>query len=226
MAVNSARAAVRSSTISRAMTSGDLARSARTRRRPMSARPSYFEGMRMEPAPVSDIRGARVLAKLDSVTTDHITPAGAIKVGTPAAQYLRDNSRRGNHEVIIGMGVLPLQFADGQSAASLGLTGTETFDIVGVERLNEGETRVRSRCARTVRSSPPSSGSTPRARRTTTATAASCSTYCATSSASKAHTQCGPPPLNGERPANPVQPYPRTKCVVPLGRTGLGSVHG
>src|SRR5690606_13235532 len=73
----------------------------------------YFDGMTAEPEPVSDIRGARVLAKLgDSVTTDHISPAGAIKVGTPAAQYLQDNgvavkdfnsygSRRGHHEVII-----------------------------------------------------------------------------------------------------------------------------
>ncbi|HEX2315861.1 MAG TPA: aconitate hydratase [Thermomonospora sp.] len=204
----------------------------------------YFDGMEMEPAPVTDIHGARVLAKLgDSVTTDHISPAGAIKVGTPAAQYLQENgvavkdfnsygSRRGNHEVmirgtfanirlrnqlldgveggytrdftkegapqafiydaaqsyaaqgtplvviagkeygsgssrdwaakgtallgvraviaesyerihrsnLIGMGVLPLQFAEGESAESLGLTGTETFDIVGVEKLNEGET--------------------------------------------------------------------------------------
>ncbi|MEV5573083.1 aconitate hydratase AcnA [Spirillospora sp. NPDC052269] len=204
----------------------------------------YFEGMQMEPAPVSDISGARVLAKLgDSVTTDHISPAGSIKVGTPAAQYLQENgvevrdfnsygSRRGNHEVmirgtfanirlrnqlldgveggytrdftkdgapqsfiydaaqnyaaqgtplvviagkeygsgssrdwaakgtallgvravvaesyerihrsnLIGMGVLPLQFKDGESAASLGLTGTETFEITGVEKLNEGET--------------------------------------------------------------------------------------
>ncbi|RAY11651.1 aconitate hydratase [Actinomadura craniellae] len=204
----------------------------------------YFEGMEMEPAPVTDIHGARVLAKLgDSVTTDHISPAGAIKVGTPAAQYLEGHgvavkdfnsygSRRGNHEVmirgtfanirlrnqlldgveggytrdftqedapqafiydasanyqaagvplvviagkeygsgssrdwaakgtallgvraviaesyerihrsnLIGMGVLPLQFAEGESAQSLGLTGTETFDIVGVEELNAGGT--------------------------------------------------------------------------------------
>ncbi|GLZ12512.1 aconitate hydratase [Actinomadura sp. NBRC 104425] len=204
----------------------------------------YFEGMGLEPDPVADIHGARVLVKLgDSVTTDHISPAGAIKVGTPAAKYLQDNgvevrdfnsygSRRGNHEVmirgtfanirlrnqlldgveggytrdftqegapqafiydaaqnyaarniplvviagkeygsgssrdwaakgtallgvraviaesyerihrsnLIGMGVLPLQFKEGESAASLGLTGTETFDIVGIEKLNEGET--------------------------------------------------------------------------------------
>jgi aconitate hydratase len=73
----------------------------------------YFDGMPAEPAPVTDITGARVLAKLgDSVTTDHISPAGAIKADTPAGQYLtghgieRKNfnsygSRRGNHEVMI-----------------------------------------------------------------------------------------------------------------------------
>ncbi len=199
----------------------------------------YFEGMEMEPAPVKDIKGARVLAKLgDSVTTDHISPASSIKPGTPAAQYLDENgverqdynslgSRRGNHEVmvrgtfanirlqnqlvdvaggytrdftqegapqafiydaaenykaagtplvvlggkeygtgssrdwaakgtvllgvkavitesferihrsnLIGMGVVPLQFPAGESHESLGLDGTETFDITGLEELN------------------------------------------------------------------------------------------
>ncbi len=73
----------------------------------------YFDGMSMELTPVSDIRGARVMATLgDSVTTDHISPAGSIKAGTPAAQYLTEHgvtqkdfnsygSRRGNHEVMI-----------------------------------------------------------------------------------------------------------------------------
>ena len=73
----------------------------------------YFDGMPAEPRPVADITGARVLALLgDSVTTDHISPAGAIKKGTPAAEYLEANgvkpadfnslgSRRGNHEVMI-----------------------------------------------------------------------------------------------------------------------------
>ncbi len=73
----------------------------------------YFDGMTMELTPVSDIHGARVMATLgDSVTTDHISPAGNIKPGTPAAQYLTDHgvdrkdfnsfgSRRGNHEVMI-----------------------------------------------------------------------------------------------------------------------------
>jgi len=204
----------------------------------------YFDGMPAEPEPVSDIKGARVLALLgDSVTTDHISPAGAIKKGTPSAQYLEANgvqpadfnslgSRRGNHEVmirgtfanirlrnrllddvsggytrdftqpggpqafiydaaqnyaaadiplvvlggkeygsgssrdwaakgtrllgvravitesferihrsnLIGMGVIPLQFPAGESAASLKLDGTEVFDITGIEILNEGKT--------------------------------------------------------------------------------------
>ncbi|MFJ3336559.1 aconitate hydratase [Streptomyces sp. NPDC086766] len=207
-------------------------------------KPPYFEGMTMDPAPVEDIAGARVLAKLgDSVTTDHISPAGAIKADTPAGQYLTEHgverrdfnsygSRRGNHEVmirgtfanirlrnqiapgteggytrdftqadgpvsfiydasrnyieqgiplvvlagkeygsgssrdwaakgtallgvkaviaesyerihrsnLIGMGVLPLQFPEGQTAESLGLTGEETFSFTGVTELNEGTT--------------------------------------------------------------------------------------
>ncbi|MFF1337430.1 aconitate hydratase AcnA [Streptomyces sp. NPDC058290] len=207
-------------------------------------KPPYFEGMTMETTPVSDIAGARVLAKLgDSVTTDHISPAGAIKADTPAGKYLTEHgverrdfnsygSRRGNHEVmirgtfanirlrnqiapgteggftrdftaegapvafiydasqnyqaagiplvilagkeygsgssrdwaakgtallgvkaviaesyerihrsnLIGMGVLPLQFPEGASAAALGLTGEETFSFTGVEELNNGTT--------------------------------------------------------------------------------------
>ena len=204
-------------------------------------KPPYFEGMPRNPVPVTDIKGARVLAKLgDSVTTDHISPAGSIKADSPAGKYLAENgvakadfnsygSRRGNHEVmirgtfanirlknlllngveggftrnflnngeqttiyeasmayqaakiplvilagkeygsgssrdwaakgtallgvkaviaesferihrsnLIGMGVLPLQFNDGQNAESLGLTGDETFSIEGVTALNEG----------------------------------------------------------------------------------------
>ena len=204
----------------------------------------YFEDMEMEPASVSDIKGARVLAALgDSVTTDHISPASSIKPGTPAAQYLDSmgverkdynslGSRRGNHEVmvrgtfanirlqnqlldgvtggytrdftqeggpqafiydaamnykeagtplvvvggkeygtgssrdwaakgtlllgvkaviaesferihrsnLIGMGVVPLQFPEGESWKSLGIDGTETFDIAGLEELNNGST--------------------------------------------------------------------------------------
>jgi len=76
-------------------------------------KPPYFDGMTMELTPVADITGARVMATLgDSVTTDHISPAGNIKAGTPAAQYLDSHgverkdynsygSRRGNHEVMI-----------------------------------------------------------------------------------------------------------------------------
>ena len=207
-------------------------------------RPPYFEGMKREPSDVTDISGARVLALLgDSVTTDHISPAGSIKVDSPAGKYLTEHgvarsdfnsygSRRGNHEVmirgtfanirlknllldgveggytrdfntsdapqafiydasvtyqergiplvilagkeygsgssrdwaakgtsllgvkavitesferihrsnLIGMGVLPLQFPAGQSAASLGLDGTEEFDFIGVTELNNGVT--------------------------------------------------------------------------------------
>jgi aconitate hydratase len=76
-------------------------------------KPPYFEGMSVLPSPVSDISGARVLARLgDSVTTDHISPAGSIKADTPAGKYLETHgvgradfnsygSRRGNHEVMI-----------------------------------------------------------------------------------------------------------------------------
>ncbi|MGH3670658.1 MAG: aconitate hydratase, partial [Pseudonocardiaceae bacterium] len=76
-------------------------------------KPPYFEGMTAQPPPVTDISGARVLALLgDSVTTDHISPAGAIKADSPAGRYLAGRgverkdfnsygSRRGNHEVMI-----------------------------------------------------------------------------------------------------------------------------
>ena len=202
----------------------------------------FFEGLSMELTPVADIEDARVLALLgDSVTTDHISPAGAIKADSPAGRYLAKHgvaradfnsygSRRGNHEVmirgtfanirlrnrllddveggytrnfltgeqesifdasqayqaagiplvvlggkeygsgssrdwaakgtallgvkaviaesferihrsnLIGMGVVPLQFPDGQSAESLGLDGSETFSITGLTALNEGTT--------------------------------------------------------------------------------------
>src|SRR5690606_12463281 len=76
-------------------------------------KPPYFEGMSLEPEPVQDIEGARVLAKLgDSVTTDHISPAGSIKAHSPAGRYLVEHgverkdfnsygSRLGIHEVMI-----------------------------------------------------------------------------------------------------------------------------
>ena len=201
--------------------------------------PPYFEGMSMEPAPMRDVEGARVLARLgDSVTTDHISPAGNIRKDGPAGRWLVDGgvdqsdfnsygSRRGNHEVMIrgtfanirlrnqlapgteggvtrhlpdgeqmsiydaskryqadgvplvilagkeygsgssrdwaakgtallgvraviaesferihrsnlvGMGILPLQFPSGESAASLGLTGEEEFGITGLAGLSD-----------------------------------------------------------------------------------------
>ena len=206
--------------------------------------PPYFEGMTADPSAVGDIRGARALALLgDSVTTDHISPAGGIAADSPAAKYLEEQgvkpsdfnsygSRRGNHEVmmrgtfanirlrnqlapgteggwtkhqpsgeqmsifdaslkyrqegtplvviagseygtgssrdwaakgtlllgvkavitksyerihrsnLIGMGVLPLQFLDGEDAQSLGLTGTETYDISGQADANAGTVTV------------------------------------------------------------------------------------
>jgi aconitate hydratase len=76
-------------------------------------KPTFFEGLPKEPGTPQDIKGARVLAKLgDSVTTDHISPAGSIAKDSPAAKYLADNgverkdfnsygSRRGNHEVMM-----------------------------------------------------------------------------------------------------------------------------
>jgi aconitate hydratase len=204
--------------------------------------PPFFATMGVEPAPLSDIHGARVLALLgDSVTTDHISPAGSIPAKSPAGQYLISKgvepkdfnsygARRGNHEVmmrgtfanirlrnkiapgteggvtlylptgeqtsiyeasmryqaegiplivlagkeygtgssrdwaakgtallgvkaviaesyerihrsnLVGMGVLPLQFLPGQSAESLGLSGREVFDIVGLASLTPGQT--------------------------------------------------------------------------------------
>jgi aconitate hydratase len=204
--------------------------------------PPYFEGLTMGLDAVKDIEGARVLAKLgDSVTTDHISPAGNIRPNVPAGRYLTDGgveqgdfnsygTRRGNHEImvrgtfanvrlrnqlapgteggvtikfpegiqmsifdaamayadegtplvilggkeygsgssrdwaakgtkllgvkavlvesferihrsnLVGMGVLPLQYAAGQSAQTYGLEGTEIFSITGLEPLNRGET--------------------------------------------------------------------------------------
>ena len=204
--------------------------------------PPYFDGLTMEPGIVKDIEGARVLAKLgDSVTTDHISPAGNIRATAPAGLYLIDGgvaqqdfnsygTRRGNHEVmvrgtfanirlrnlmapgteggvtiklpegtqmsifdaamtyaqegtplviiggkeygtgssrdwaakgtkllgvkavlvesferihrsnLVGMGVLPLQFVAGESAATYGLDGTEIFELHGLDPLNRGET--------------------------------------------------------------------------------------
>ncbi|MGA9853365.1 MAG: aconitate hydratase AcnA [Gammaproteobacteria bacterium] len=209
--------------------------------------PPYFDGMRMQPNAVNDIKGARVLALLgDSVTTDHISPAGSIKKDGPAGKYLMENgvqpkdfnsygSRRGNHEVmmrgtfanirlrnllapgteggvttyipsgevmpiydaavkyqqdktpllviagteygsgssrdwaakgtlllgvqavivksferihrsnLIGMGVLPLQFKQGEDGKSLGLTGKEEFSIEGLDGGKAKEVTVKAK---------------------------------------------------------------------------------
>jgi aconitate hydratase len=209
-------------------------------------RPSFLENVPKEPSDPQDIEGARVLAKLgDSVTTDHISPAGAIKEDSPAGRYLKEHgvarkdfnsygSRRGNHEVmvrgtfanirlrnqlapgteggvtrhlpdgedmtiydaamqyaeegtplivlagaeygsgssrdwaakgtqllgvraviaesyerihrsnLIGMGVLPLQYMDGEDAESLGLTGEEEYTITGVQGGEAKEVTVRA----------------------------------------------------------------------------------
>ena len=83
---------------------------------------------------------------------------------------------------LIGMGVLPLQYPEGETAESLGLTGEETFSITGVTELNDGTTPDDGQGqGRTTPSSTPWCASTPPARRTTTATAGSCSTSCAPS---------------------------------------------
>jgi aconitate hydratase len=207
-------------------------------------KPPFFDGLTRAPAPLQDVRGARALALLgDSVTTDHISPAGSIAKGGPAAQYLVEHgvepadfnsygARRGNHEVmvrgtfanirlrnrlapgtegglttcfldgqvtsiydaavryaaagvplvvlagkeygtgssrdwaakgtkllgvraviaesferihrsnLVGMGVLPLQFAAGTSAASLGLSGRERYDVTGIASVATGGTLV------------------------------------------------------------------------------------
>jgi aconitate hydratase len=209
-------------------------------------RPPYFDGMRREPGTVEDIHGARVLVSLgDSVTTDHISPAGAIRPDSPAGRYLTEHgverrdfnsygARRGNHEVMVRgtfanvrlrnqlvpgsegtwtvhlpdgeegtifdvaeryrsegvptivlagkeygsgssrdwaakgpnllgvraaiaesyerihrsnllmMGILPLQFLDGQSRDSLGLTGREEYSITGLENGEADEVTVRA----------------------------------------------------------------------------------
>src|SRR5207302_963854 len=129
--------------------------------------PPYFEGMPREPGPVEDVSGARCLVMLgDSVTTDHISPAGAIRPDSPAGQEYGSGSSRdwaakgpsllGVRAVIaesyerihrsnlLMMGVLPLQFAPGESSESLGLTGHEEFSVVGVENGDASEVTVRA----------------------------------------------------------------------------------
>ena len=143
-------------------------------------RPPYFDGMPAEPEPVRDIEGARVLAKLgDSVTTDHISPAGAIKTTAPAGVYLSEHgieradfnsygSRRGNHEVMIRG-----TFANIRLRNQLA-PGTE------------GGVTVQSRPASRCRSTTPPAATSKRARR---------------SSCSAARSTAQAPPATGRRRA-------------------------
>ena len=122
---------------------------------------------------------------------------------------------------LIGMGVLPLQYPEGETAESLGLTGEETFSISGVTALNDGSTprtvKVTRRPRRATRSSSTRwSASTPRARRTTTATAGSCSTSCAA---------CARADPNGLEPRvrHRCVRVPPCRCAVPCWLSSLPS---
>src|SRR5437773_9993499 len=124
-------------------------------------RPPYFDGMPPTPGPVTDIQGARVLCLLaDSITTDHISPAGSIRKTSPAGQHLIGHgvkpedfnsygARRGNHVV---MGILPLQFLPNETPEKLGLTGKEVFEITGLGAvLTEGFPRGKELVVRATR---------------------------------------------------------------------------
>jgi aconitate hydratase len=114
-------------------------------------KPPYFDGMTAQPPAVTDITGARVLAMLgDSVTTDHISPAGAIKVDSPAGRYLAERgverkdfnsygSRRGNHEVMIRgtfanirLRNLLLENISGGYTRDFTASGTESMDAISI----------------------------------------------------------------------------------------------
>ncbi len=109
---------------------------------------------------------------------------GTMMLGVKAV--ITESFERIHRSNLIGMGVLPLQFPEGESYASLGLDGTETYDIAGIEALNDGEISRRPCTSPPPRPTAPWSNSTRLcastrpARPTTTATAASCSTCCAT----------------------------------------------
>ena len=102
---------------------------------------------------------------------------GTLLLGVRAV--LTESFERIHRSNLIGMGVLPLQYRPGESAATLGLTGREEFEITGIEEMNNGPSRGRSRSARMAPSSGPWSGSTRPVRPSTTGTAGSCSTCCA-----------------------------------------------
>ncbi len=113
-------------------------------------KPPFFDKFKLKVNATEDIFNARVLLMLtDSVTTDHISPAGEIPEDYPAGRYLKEKVtqllgvkaviaqsyeriRRSN---LIGMGVLPLQFINNQSWKSLGLDGTEIFNITGIKEI-------------------------------------------------------------------------------------------
>src|SRR5205807_2473089 len=125
--------------------------------------PPFFVDMPTEPAQLRDIENARVLALLgDSITTDHISPAGSIAGMSPAAGYLRERGlelqgvrcviaqsyERIHRSNLVGMGILPLQFHDGESAETLRLDGHETFTVRGIAGAGPGATlRVSARRA-------------------------------------------------------------------------------
>ena len=116
-------------------------------------KPPYFEGMPADPEPVTDIEGARVLAKLgDSVTTDHISPAGSIKADSPAGAYLQEHgvdrrdfnsygSRRGNHEVMIRGTFANIRL---RNQLAPGTEGGFTRDFTAGRRGHEPSTTPRS----------------------------------------------------------------------------------
>ena len=107
-----------------------------------------------------------------------------------ARAVIAESYERIHRSNLIGMGVLPLQYPEGENAESLGLSGEETFEITGVEAMNDGERRPPSRSRRpgmaTTSSSTRWSASTPRASSATTGTAGSCTTCCAASATADA----------------------------------------
>ena len=123
--------------------------------------PPYFEGLGREPSPFVDVEGARVLAKLgDSVTTDHISPAGAIKAGSPAGRYLQERgvvpeqfnsygSRRGNHEVMMRGTFANIRL---RNQLVPGVEGGETIHLPGDEAMSifDAAERYRSEGTPTV----------------------------------------------------------------------------
>ena len=139
-------------------------------------KPPYFEGMGREPEPVTDITGARVLAKLgDSVTTDHIRPAGAIKADSPAGRYLAEHgvdrkdfnsygSRRGNHEVMIRGTFANIRL---RNQLVPGVEGGMTVNLLTGEQMSIYDAADGLRRRRACRSWCSAARSTARARRAT-----------------------------------------------------------